>query len=186
MNAMTWYDHRTESIWSQPWGRAIEGPYKGVELFPLPFQLTSWRAWRGENPDTLVMTNNLSFAGRSQTFDEDFVVGLLLAGDSSAYYYRDIVQEGVINDALGDTPIFVWAADEKFHAYIRQVKGQTLTFYVEDGSLRDRETGSTWNVARGLATEGPLQGEGLQPVPAVSAFDWAWRDFYPETELYVP
>jgi hypothetical protein len=27
---------RTRSIWSQPWGRAIQGPLKGVELFLLP------------------------------------------------------------------------------------------------------------------------------------------------------
>jgi hypothetical protein len=186
MNAMTWYDHRTESIWSQPWGRAIEGRYRGVELFPLPFQLTSWRAWRTEHPDTLVMTNELAFAGRGERFSEDFVIGLLLAGESTAYYYRDVVEQGVVNDTLGTTPVFIWAADENFHAYIRQVNGQTLTFYLEDSTLRDRQTGSTWNVTRGLATAGPLQGEGLQPVPAVSAFDWAWQDFYPQSELYVP
>lgn len=186
MNAMTWYDHRTESIWSQPWGRAIAGPYKGVELFLLPLQLTSWEAWRAEHPETLVMTNDLAFAGRGERFDGDFVIGLLLAGESNAYYYRDVVAEGVINDTLGDSPIFIWAAGDNFHAYIRQVEGQTLTFYLDDGELRDRETGSKWNVTRGLATEGPLRGEGLQPVPAVSAFDWAWRDFYPESDFYVP
>ena len=26
MNAMTWWDHTTGSVWSQVWGRAIEGP----------------------------------------------------------------------------------------------------------------------------------------------------------------
>ena len=110
-----------------------------------------------------------------------------MAGDSSAYYYRDVADLGVINDTLGETPIFVWAAVENFHAYIRRVDGQTMTFYLdEEGALRDRETGSTWDVTRGLATDGPLRGEGLQPVPAVSAFDWAWRDFYPESQLYEP
>ena len=33
MNAMSWRDHTTESIWSQPWGRSIDGVSKGVELF---------------------------------------------------------------------------------------------------------------------------------------------------------
>ncbi|KAA3656338.1 MAG: DUF3179 domain-containing protein [Chloroflexi bacterium] len=44
-NAMTWYDHDTSSIWSQPWGRAIQGEQKGVELRLAPaFKLSSARS----------------------------------------------------------------------------------------------------------------------------------------------
>ena len=39
MNAMTWWDHKMESVWSQPWGRAIAGPLKGTELELIPSQL---------------------------------------------------------------------------------------------------------------------------------------------------
>jgi hypothetical protein len=52
--------------------------------------------------------------------------------------------------------------------------------------LIDEETGSTWDISRGLATAGPLKGESLQPVPSSSAFDWAWEDFYPDTEFFQP
>ena len=36
MNAMTWWDHATGSIWSQPLGEAIAGPLRGetVQLVP--------------------------------------------------------------------------------------------------------------------------------------------------------
>jgi len=186
MNAMTWYDHETNSIWSQPWGRALEGNLKGVELFLLPSQITTWASWKTEHPNTLVMTNDLSRLGVRQGFDPDFVIGLLLAESSKAYYYRDIFNQTIVNDYLGDIPIFVWAADDNFHAYVRQVDEQELTFEFEDGILVDVESGSKWDIGLGLATEGPLKGASLQPVPSSSAYDWAWLDFYPETKFYRP
>ena len=63
---------------------------------------------------------------------------------------------------------------------------QLSKFRLEGDKLVDEETGSTWNITRGLATEGPLKGEGLQGVPSSSAFDWAWEDFFPESGFYQP
>jgi hypothetical protein len=184
MNAMTWWDHETESIWSQPWGRSIEGPYKGTELFLLPSQITTWGSWRTEHPETLAMTNDSFRIGFKQKFNPDFVIGLILADQAKAFYYRDVAAAGVVNDAIGEFPIFVWAASENFHAYIRQAAGQTLTFRLEGDLLLDNETDSTWDISRGLATAGPLKGVSLQPIPSSSAFDWAWEDFFPGTEFY--
>ena len=186
MNAMTWYDHETESIWSQPWGRAIIGSKKGIELFLLPSQITTWSSWKAEHPNTLVMTNDLDRVGIRQRFNPDFVIGLVVGEDAKAYYYRDAAQTGVVNDLLDDLPVFVWAGGDNFHAYIRQVGDQILTFRLEGDTLLDQETGSTWDITRGLATSGPLEGEGLQPVPSLSSYDWAWLDFYPNTEFYEP
>ena len=44
-NAMTWWDHDTGSIWSQPLGEAIAGPRRGQRLEPYPVTLTKWDAW---------------------------------------------------------------------------------------------------------------------------------------------
>ena len=46
------------------------------------------------------------------------------------------------------------------------------------------ETGSTWNPVNGLAASGPLAGKALRPVPYVPAYDEAWLDFFPQTEMY--
>jgi hypothetical protein len=186
MNAMTWYDRETETIWSQPWGRAIIGPQKGVELFLLPSQITTWANWKTEHPNTLAMINDADRFGARQSFDANFVIGLLIADDAMAFYYRDVAQQGVVNDRLGEVPVFVWAGDNNFHAYIRRVGDQELTFQLDEGTLVDAETGSTWDLTRGLATSGPLKGESLQPVPSLSSYDWAWQDFYPDTELFEP
>ena len=93
---------------------------------------------------------------------------------------------GVINDTLGDFPIVVWAAGDRFHAYVRQVDGRTLTFSAEGNTLVDKGTGTVWDVGRGLAVEGLLRGSVLQVVPSSTAYDWAWRDFYPDSEFYSP
>lgn len=186
MNAMTWYDHTTRSVWSQPWGRAIQGPYTGVELFLLPSQLTTWASWKAEHPETLAMINDVGRLRARQGFDPNFVIGLILAEHSKAYYYQDVAAAVVVNDMLNEFPVVVWAANNNFHAYLRRLDEQTLTFRAEGDRLVDDETGSTWDVARGLATDGPLRGQSLQPVPSSSAYDWAWRDFYPETEFYQP
>lgn len=187
MNAMTWWDHTTRSIWSQPWGRAITGDYKGVELFLLPSQVTTWSAWKDEHPQTRAMVNDVDRLGaRRQEFSEDFVIGLLLDGHAKAYAYTDVAATGIVNDEFGGFPVLLWAADANFHAYLRQVGTQVLAFDLRDGALVDRQTGSTWDVTRGLATAGPLAGESLQPVPGSTSYDWAWFDFYPDSERYAP
>lgn len=187
MRAMTWYDHRTESIWSQPWGRAIEGELIGTELFLLPSQLTTWGSWRAEHPNTLAMTNGLSrFRFGGPGFNENFVIGLALGDAARAYYYSDVAATTVVNDQVGETPVLLWAGDDNFHAYAREVAGETLTFREENGRIIDEQTNSTWDVSRGLATAGPLQGQALQPLPTLSSFDWAWQDFYPDGDFYTP
>ncbi len=186
MNAMTWYDHETESVWSQPWGRAIQGKLKGVELFLLPSQVTTWANWKAEYPETLAMTNDVSRVRFTQGFDEGFVIGLSLAETAKAYYFTDVAAVTVINDTMGEFPVMVWAQGTNFHAYLRQVAGQTLTFRAEGDGLVDVETGSTWNVMRGLATAGPLAGQSLQSVPSFTSFDWAFADFYPGAAIYQP
>lgn len=192
MNAMTWYDHESESIWSQPWGRSIIGDQKGVELFILPVQLMSWDSWRDLHPETLVMTNDLAQLDfRRQGFSDEYVIGLSLAEAYKAYYFSDVRAAGVINDFMGDFPVLLSAEGESFFAYLRQIDEQVLTFALREGvsregSLFDLETGSEWDIVRGLATAGPLAGASLQPVPGFSSYDWAWLDFYPDGIIYRP
>ena len=77
--------------------------------------------------------------------------------------------------------------DAETHAvrtYLRQVDGRALTFALEDGRVQDMETGSRWQMGRGLAVEGPLQGQALLAVPYIPAFRSAWEDFCPHSLWY--
>ncbi len=65
-----------------------------------------------------------------------------------------------------------------------EVAGQTLTFSVSGTEIIDAETGSSWT-AGGQATQGPLAGEAMEPVPeAFVAYWFAWPVFYPNVELW--
>ncbi len=127
--AMTWWDHKTISIWSQPTGRALAGPLKGTELGLLPSQMTSWANWRTTYPYTLAMVNSYSQLGfQRQKFDTDFVIGLVVAGLSKAYHYEDVASENMLNDWIGEFPVLIWAANDDYRTYLRTVDGKTLTF----------------------------------------------------------
>jgi hypothetical protein len=123
MNAMTWWDHETESVWSQPWGRAIEGEHKGVELFLLASQVTTWKEWRESHPDTLVMINNQQniSPARRQVFSPNFVLGIRLGVHGKAYYYKDVLNFGIVNDSFAGAPIVVWATEGSLNAFVRIV-----------------------------------------------------------------
>ena len=42
MNAMTWWDHQTQSVWSQVWGQSIAGQLKGTTLELIPASIVPW------------------------------------------------------------------------------------------------------------------------------------------------
>ncbi len=185
MSAMTWYDHQTNSIWSQPWGRAIRGPLKGIQLFLLPSQVTTWDNWRTAHPNTLVMTNDINLMPNLRhKFRPDFVIGVIYESQARAYPYELATAETLIQDTLGDTPILIWAANNDFRAYIRRLPDQILTFQLKDDMLIDEQTNTTWDPIRGLAISGPLTGQVLATLPTITAFADHWTDFYPNGEIY--
>ena len=69
--------------------------------------------------------------------------------------------------------------------FSRVLDGRHLEFDVaDDGTVRDAQTGSTWNI-RGEATAGELQGSALEAQVAFDHFWFAWAEFLPDTELVV-
>lgn len=129
------------------------------------------------------------------------VMGVELNGVAKAYGFDALAAAGVLNDELGGEPLVVFhkfgtasaldSADISagrdvgsaalFH---RAVDGRVLTFEaLSDGFFADVETGSTWNLL-GQAIAGELRGRQLERLLAFDHFWFAWRAFYPQTELY--
>jgi hypothetical protein len=100
--------------------------------------------------------------------------------------YHTCAESQSVNDDVGPYPIVVYVDVETqgVYAYLRQVDEQVLTFTLEGLLVRDGETGSTWRMDRGVAVDGPLQGQALRPAPYIPAFSKAWRDFYPHSRWY--
>ena len=188
MNAMTWWDHKTQSVWSQPWGLAIDGELFSTRLKPVPATLATWGGWKTEHPNTLALeTEGPAFATGGYRFLEDFVVGVVLGEQAKAYQFRLLRDMVVVNDTIGSFPIVLHTNPETktTYVYLRKADGQTLTFEKAEGDrMRDKETGSLWDPVRGLAISGPLEGEGLQQVPSNSSFEVNWFDFYPNSLRY--
>ncbi len=183
---MTWYDHKTGSIWSQPWGRALVGELKGTQLQIIPFSLVPWRTWLAEHPDTLALSNgNRNWL--SEPPSDNFVLGVAIGDIARAYRYEDAAEAIIINDMMGELPLLVYTdpVARSSHVFIRQLNdGTVLTFTGDVTTLTDDRTGSVWDPIRGLATEGELRGQALREIPYVSSFDWAWIDFYPHSDFY--
>jgi len=188
MNAMTWFDHATGSIWTQPWGRALTGDFKGTQLKLLPFSLVPWATWKAQHPDTLALVaeGRLGFTP-GQTPTDDFVAGIALGDVARGYYYPALAGEGVINDVLNSIPLLLFTDPEtrSISIFVRQLSdGTLLTFSRAGDHLVDDQTGSVWDTTRGIAIEGELKGQGLREIPYVSSYDWAWLDFYPQSDFY--
>ena len=82
-NAMTWWDHSTGSIWSQPLGEAIAGPRKGQTVELLSSQFTTWAAWVDAHPDTLALAVD---AGPSRFDLGDFYLVVDFTEEVRAYH----------------------------------------------------------------------------------------------------
>ena len=91
-NAMTWWDHDTGSVWSQPLGEAILGPRKGERLELLPSTLTTWEAWRTAHPETLALDVS---AGRSGFDLSRMAIVIDLGTEAVAYSIPRLREVGV-------------------------------------------------------------------------------------------
>lgn len=111
------------------------------------------------------------------------LLGLEIRGVRIAYPVGLLDRAEVVNDSF-DGIAWVAARCALTHVaavYDRVVDGRTLTFensgalWRDTLVLRDRETGTYWTAATGIALSGPLAGRRLRAVPAAYTTALAWR-----------
>lgn len=184
-NAMTWWDHDTGSIWSQPLGEAIAGPRKGQTVELLPSEFTTWKAWQEEHPNTLAM--NVP-AGPSAFELEDFLIVVDFGTETKAYPVPDLQRVGVINDVVAGVEIAVVSdpsEPQRWAVFSRLVEGDSLVKLVPDGAaIRDVESGTVFDPARGLALSGEFEGVILDELAALTAFPGDFETFWPNGEVW--
>ncbi len=191
MGAMTWWDHQTGSVWSQVWGQAIEGKLKGSTLSLMPASIVPWGVWKTDHPDTVAMTTAKVGAfsyNIKETPQDNWVIGIALGEYSRAFYFIAASRVGLVNDFVGPFPVAIYVNRDtrQVYAYLRQAENRVLDLKVDAATqqLIDVDSGKAWDLARGLPQENNPATEGLLPVPYVSSFDWAWRDFHPDSTFY--
>jgi hypothetical protein len=214
MNALVMYDRQTDSLWSQFLGVAVKGEFEGRVLEPLAATLTDWQTWRKLHPDTLVLDQggarfdqysgyyaDASEGVLGQSFRDErltgkeFVVGVQLEDGLKAYPFRYLNEQPVVNDTVGgiDLVVVFDTASARGSVLDRTLDGRALTFEAAPepvegvvAPLVDTETGTVWEGVTGLALSGPLQGRQLAQIPFTQVFWFAWSDFFPDAELWVP
>lgn len=140
-------------------------------------------------------------ANDTRLFATERVLAGVVAGVPMAYPFSLLSKRAVLNDTIENMAVVAFwqkgAASAQDNVSIdqsrdvgmavlfsRQLGEMRLTFrYEMDGTFRDNETNSTWNIF-GECVAGDLRGSMLATLPAYPYFWFAWSTTYPETHLY--
>ncbi len=185
-NAMTWWDHDTGSIWSQPLGEAIAGPRTGARLEQFPVSFTTWGAWAESHPGTLALDVP---AGSGGLVLEELVIVVDFGTETAAYPVPDLQRLGVINDVVAGVAIAVISDPEdpqRWSVLSRRLDAEVVELQRVDNEIVDVRTGSVWDPVRGLARSGSLQGEVLNALPGFTSFPGDFDTFWPEGRVWQP
>ncbi|MFQ5780770.1 MAG: DUF3179 domain-containing protein [Nitrospiria bacterium] len=165
------YDHQTESLWSQIRQEAVTGKLTGTRLALLPLLHTTWKAWKKEYPESLVLSTDTGYRrnymrdpyssyARSDRLmfpvgrvDRRFppktlVLGVMRNGITKAYPFPEL--------ELGGTVFFDTIGLDKVRI----------------------EYDPASRAAR-------IKGKDGNDIPTVVAYWFAWAAFHPKTEVYV-
>ncbi|MEA3275697.1 MAG: DUF3179 domain-containing protein [Pseudomonadota bacterium] len=165
------YDRETESLWSQLLAKAVAGPMKGRRLDVLPLTHTTWRAWRREHPDTLVLSTDTGYRRdyrRDPYGDYEKERGLYFPVSAQSRHYHP--KERVLGLEVNG----------RFKAYPFAELSRTGS-----EELKDRFNGEELLIRFDWANESAraYDASGRQ-LPAVTSFWFAWYAFHPDTEVY--
>ncbi len=223
------YDRQTRTLWNQFTGEPVLGPLadQDIRLELLPVVLTSWEAWQVQHPNTVVLEIDTGFdrpyeigAAYADYFADDGTMfpvwqrsGLLppkerifalrVGSIPKAYPLDTLVDQVVVNDQIGDTPVVLIAqkgiVDSQGRSY-RSLPGSEPLTYQSGAEVRAYQRGDeTFAPGKGLdqvldssglswmVTEEALvgaNGDTLARVPGHLAYWFGWYAFFPNTLLY--
>ena len=183
-NAMTWWDHETGSVWSQPLGEAIMGPRKGATLELYPSTLTTWAAWLEAHPGT----EALDVRGWATGFHlEDMVVVVDRGQEAAAYRIPQLRLAGLVNTAVGGLDIAVVTDPydpARWAVFSRRLDNVTVELEWTTDGLTDKATGTIFDPVSGRGVSGPLSSQSLDRVPGFTAFPEDFLTFFPDGEVW--
>lgn len=163
------YDRQTESLWSQLEMAAVSGPQVGRKLRLLPAQHMTWRAWKKEHPNGLVLSTDTGH-------DRDY----------GRQPYADYEQSPrlifPVNSNRTDLPTKAWVAGVVINGVARAYPHDRLP----DGiSIEDTVGGTPVRIRFDRASRrfAITDADGA-PVPFTPAYWFAWQAFHPDTTVW--
>ena len=163
------YDRKTNSYWSQIEGLAIVGELTGTRLKPVSIETVTWRDWKKEHPDSLVLDKDTGF---DRPYGED---------PYGNYYEDSFVLFPVENEddrIHPKTVIFGIKVKGKFKAYLeKDLKKKRV--------IMDKVGGEEIKVER--SPDGAVKITNLttgKEIVKERGFWFAWYAFHPDTKVY--
>ena len=177
---MTWWDHETGSIWSQPLGEAIIGPLKGRTLDVVPSTLTTWEAWRTAHPETLALDVH---AWRTAFDLADMAIITDFGTETVAYSVPRLREVGLVNDVVAGVEVAVVIDPENPQRWVvlsRRLDDRVVDLELTPDGLLDPVSGTIFDPFLGRGLSGPLSDQTLDQLPAFTAFREDYATFFPE------
>lgn len=184
-NAMTWWDHETGTVWSQPIGEAIVGPRKGDKVELLPSELTLWASWREAHPETLALDARGGFDGFSL---QQMALVVDFGTEVAAYPVPSLRRTGgVVNDVVAGVEVAVLidpTDEQRWRVFSRRLDDAVVDLTLVDGQLLDAASGTRFDPTRGVGRGGDLDGQTLDLLPAFTSFPDDVHTFWPDARFW--
>lgn len=164
------YDRQTESLWSQLQMEAVTGPMTGQKLNLLPAEHTTWEAWQSKHPDTYVLSTK---TGYSRDYSKNPYAG----------YRRSTEIYFPVNHNDNRLPVKEWVVGIVINGQAKAYSFERLR--KENTHVKDVIAGKEIVIRHDESVNSAVVEDSHGKImPSVQAYWFAWRAFYPQTELY--
>lgn len=173
------YDRATDSRWPQILAKAIDGSSKGANLEEFQIVWTTWQMWKKKYPNTKALSRNTGFLRNYGKTGDPY--GSYVRKDKGYY----------ASEAVLFTPIF---EDRQLHAKtvvvgVRDAAGNAAAILKDrlrrekrvEVQLGDRTAVVSYDPA--LDSHSAAVKESGQWINSFDAMWFAWKGFYPRTQL---
>lgn len=191
------FDRETHSLWNQFTGKPVMGPLvdEEIELKQRPVVITSWKAWKEANPDSLVVTLNTghrrdygagvvyndyfnspdlmfpAIVDETHLKQKDYVFGVRAFGGAKAWPLDAFEAKPVINDRVGATEVVLFG--DPTQRTVRAYERKGLKFSTKDGAILSGD-GTTWTQSEEALVAGDRK---LPRVAGHVAYWFAWNGY---------
>ncbi|OVE77818.1 hypothetical protein BVX98_01800 [bacterium F11] len=164
------YDHQTESLWSQLKMQAVTGKRVGTPLRLLASEVSTWKEWKTRHPKTLVLSQD---TGYTRDYDQDPYKGysknkklyFTVSHEDPSRHPKDWVF-GLVEGTMAKAYPYKELANSTQPLW-DQFAGRTIKIIYNEKSQTVRAESRTG-----------------QLLPGVSAYWFAWKAFYPDSEVF--
>ncbi len=203
-------DRETGTIWQHETGEALMGKYRGKTLQVLGGELSNWKAWRTEHPETTVCARPKDYrhpsplgpvfarlldhgpehlvgpglSGWDRRLNQHaFIAGVTVGGLAKAYPMDVLERVKIINDRIGSHTVVIFhdASSDRARCFSMDALPERTVLEIGENRLRDPATGWAWDFS-GRPAAGTKGA--LLPVRVERKWWLAWSEYHPGGLVY--